>query len=130
MSAENSVVVSPKAKRILVVDDNIDSADMLGEVLREIGHEVAVANDPGVALALLEDFTPDVAILDIGLPMMDGYELAERILETPGASACRLIALTGYGQQYDRSRSARTGFANHLVKPVDLDALTQIIDTM
>jgi CheY-like chemotaxis protein len=119
-----------RAKRILVVDDNVDSADMLAEVLREIGHEVAIANDPAAALAIVEQFTPEVAILDIGLPIMDGYELAERIRDVSGSSACRLIALTGYGQQYDRGRSVRTGFTNHLIKPVDLDVLAQIIDTL
>lgn len=123
-------VPAPSGKRILVVDDNVDSAEMLAEVLRGNGHEVAVANDPAAALGLLASFGPEIAILDIGLPVMDGYELAERIHATTPASGCRLIALTGYGQQYDRARSVRTGFANHLVKPVDLDALEHIIDTL
>jgi CheY-like chemotaxis protein len=122
--------LAPSPKRILVVDDNVDSADMLGEVLRGSGHEVVVANDPAAALRLLGTFSPEIAILDIGLPVMDGYELAERIHATAAASGCRLIALTGYGQQYDRARSVRTGFASHLVKPVDLDALEHIIEAL
>ena len=130
VGGETARSMPPRARRVLVVDDNVDSADMLAEVLRDVGHEVAVAHDPAAALALLEEFTPEIAILDIGLPIMDGYELAERIRATAGSGACRLIALTGYGQQYDRGRSTRTGFASHLVKPVDLDVLTHLIETL
>src|SRR5262245_55232341 len=101
----------PLPRRVLVVDDNVDAAELLGDVLRSVGHEVTVVNDPLRALNVFERFHPDVALLDIGLPVMNGYELAEKIREKPGAAACRLIALTGYGQTQDRARSDEAGFA-------------------
>ena len=114
-------------KRVLVVDDNEDAAELLGEMLRTVGHEVAVVNDPIAALTLLDEFRPEVAVLDIGLPVMDGYELAMKMRVTKAGAGCRLIALTGYGQDHDRARSAQAGFAVHLVKPVDLDRLLAIV---
>jgi CheY-like chemotaxis protein len=108
--------------RILIVDDNVDAADVLGEALRAFGHEVAVAHDGPQALEVAAAFHPHAAILDIGLPQMDGFELAVRLREQhPGP--LRLIALSGYGQDRDKARSQRAGFEAHLVKPVDLDAL-------
>ncbi len=113
--------------RVLVVDDNADAASMLAEVLRSYGHDVVVANDGAQALALVERFHPDVAVLDIGLPVMDGYELAERLRERLPADTCRMIALTGYGQAHDRARSRAAGFAVHLVKPVELESLVAAV---
>ena len=110
-------------RRVMVVDDNHDAADTLAELLRLFGHTVAVAREPLAALELAEQFDPDVAILDIGLPGIDGYELAERLRRQAGGNGRRLIALTGYGQAGDRSRSRAAGFDLHLVKPVDFDAL-------
>ncbi len=114
-------------RRVLVVDDNTDAADLLAEILRSDGHEVSVAYDPPAALALLERFKPEVAIMDIGLPVMDGYELAARVRATPEGAGCRLIALTGYGQEGDRQRSQRAGFDGHLVKPVDAERLLGVV---
>ncbi len=113
--------------RVLVVDDNIDAAEMLAEWLSAIGHGVRVAADGPTALEIAADFKPDVALLDIGLPVMDGYEVARRLREQPGCAKMRLIALTGYGQESDHDRSRRAGFEDHLVKPVDLDAITRAV---
>ena len=109
--------------RILVVDDNVDAAQMLAEVLGQKGYETRTAYDPPAALRIASDFMPDVALLDIGLPVMDGYELAAHLRALPGLGGVKLIALTGYGQASDRQRTRDAGFHHHLVKPVDLDAL-------
>jgi CheY-like chemotaxis protein len=109
-------------QRVLVIDDNIDAAEMLAELLRTIGYTTSVAHDGPVALELARTFRPDIALIDIGLPVMDGYEVA-RQLRTMLAGA-RLIAVTGYGQQGDRDRSHDAGFDAHLVKPVSLEVLS------
>jgi len=114
-------------RRVLVVDDNADAAELLGEALVVMGHEVRIANDPLAALTLVEQFRPAVAVLDIGLPVMDGYELAGRIREKPEAAGCRLIAVTGYGQEHDRARSEEARFETHLVKPINVEQLMQLI---
>jgi CheY-like chemotaxis protein len=116
------------ARRVLVVDDNEDAVELMAEMLRTLGFEVQVALDPVAALALARDFQPEVAVLDIGLPVMDGYELATRLRELLGGRPCRLIALTGYGQHHDRVRSGQAGFDAHLVKPVDMDTLVAAFD--
>jgi signal transduction histidine kinase/ActR/RegA family two-component response regulator len=113
--------------RVLVVDDNEDAAALLADVLRAQGWTVAVALDGPQALLLLDDFQPDVAVLDIGLPVMDGYELASRILERLGPGAPRLLAVTGYGQDRDRASSQKAGFERHLVKPVSGEELIAAI---
>ncbi len=113
--------------RVLIVDDNVDAAEMLAEWLGAIGHEVRVAADGPTALEIAGPFVPEVALLDIGLPVMDGYEVARRLRELGGCTTTRLIALTGYGQESDHDRSRRAGFEDHLVKPVDLDAITQAV---
>jgi len=117
-----------RQKRVLVVDDNLDAAEMLSEALRAAGHEVATAHDGVQALELLRDFEMDVGVLDLGLPIMDGFELARQILERGGSSLPRLIALTGYGQEQDVARSKAAGFEKHLVKPVDLDVVLKAIE--
>ena len=113
----------PRSLRILMVDDNEDAAELLATSLRERGHRVHVALDPVEALEAVRREAPDVAFLDIGLPVMDGYELAEQLRAELGARCPRLIAITGYGQENDRKRSAAAGFALHLVKPVQLAAV-------
>ena len=113
--------------RILVVDDNNDAADSLAELLRDAGHDVAVAYSPVAALELAESFRPEVAVIDIGLPVMDGYELAARLRANTLTASCRLIALTGYGQSGDLARSKAGGFQHHLVKPVDIAKLTELV---
>jgi signal transduction histidine kinase/CheY-like chemotaxis protein len=114
-------------KRILVVDDNEDSAELLREMLQWVGHEVEVAHDGPSALVIADRFAPEVAVLDIGLPVMDGYELGRRLHERPRAAGCRLIALSGYGQERDRAQSKASGFEAHLVKPVDTSRLLQAV---
>jgi CheY-like chemotaxis protein len=112
---------------ILVVDDNHDSAEMLAEALKANGHRARVAHDGPSALQLARGHCPAVAILDLGLPVMDGYELAARLRELPGLATIRLTALTGYGQESDRERTRAAGFHHHLVKPVDFQALAQVV---
>lgn len=117
------------AVRVLVVDDNVDFAEMLGEALTAAGHVVLVTHDGPDALAAVADFRPRVAILDIGLPVMDGYELAKSVREATGGET-KLIALTGYGQLNDRERSARAGFVEHFVKPVEVGRLLERIQQL
>jgi CheY-like chemotaxis protein/anti-sigma regulatory factor (Ser/Thr protein kinase) len=121
--------VAPKApSKILVVDDNEDALDLLADALRDAGHLVATAKDGPSALDAVKTFHADVAILDIGLPVMDGYELAGRLRATLGDAAPPLIALTGYGQESDRERARQAGFAKHLTKPVDFGRLLGVLD--
>jgi signal transduction histidine kinase/CheY-like chemotaxis protein len=115
------------AERILVVDDNVDAADLIADVLRAAGHDVVAAYDPASALAVLDRFVPTVALLDIGLPVLDGYQLAARMRARPGVDRCRFVALTGFGQEGDAERSRAAGFDRHLVKPIDLEALTDLL---
>ena len=107
------------AQRVLIVDDNKDAAELIAEALAAVGHDVRVEHDGPGALRAVGEFEPHVVLLDIGLPVMDGYEVAQRIRELPGLQV-RLIALTGYGQPEDRERALRAGFDDHLVKPVEL----------
>jgi two-component system CheB/CheR fusion protein len=113
------------ARRILVVDDNQDSAEGLAMLLEIYGHEVRIAFSGPEALDAARTFLPDVVLLDIGLPGMDGYEVARQI--RAGRKDCRLVALTGYGQEEDRQRSRDAGFDHHLVKPVDLEELRRVL---
>ena len=113
--------------RILIVDDNRDAAEMLAEALRVRGYETHVAHDGPEALRRAGHGPFAAALLDLGLPVMDGFELAARLRELPGTSGTRLIAVTGYGQESDRHRTAAAGFHHHLVKPVDLDALAELL---
>ena len=112
---------------ILLVDDNADAADMLATFLGTAGHRVVTASDGPQALDVLRTMSPDVAVLDIGLPVMDGYELARRIHEFLGPRTPLLIAVTGYGQIEDAERSREAGFSHHLVKPVDGDDLLTLL---
>ncbi|MEZ4365225.1 MAG: ATP-binding protein [Kofleriaceae bacterium] len=117
------VAADARGRRILLVDDNEDALEVMAAVLTTIGHEVQSALDPAEAIAIARTFRPEVAVLDIGLPVMDGYELAARLREELGEATPRLIALTGYGQPSDRARSEAAGFAVHLVKPIDMKRL-------
>jgi CheY-like chemotaxis protein/two-component sensor histidine kinase len=117
----------PTGLRLLVVDDNEDAAEMLGQALALKGHHARVVHDGPAAIRAAEEFRPDVALLDIGLPVMDGYEVGERLRSLDGFQHLRLIAITGYGQDADRARSRAAGFESHLVKPIDLDVLDELL---
>jgi CheY-like chemotaxis protein len=113
---------------MLLVDDNVDALELLAEALRASGHEVEVAIDGPTALAVLDRFTPSAMVLDIGLPVMDGCELASRIRARPEHRATMLIALTGYGHAAARERSRAAGFDLHLVKPIDFSRLLSAVE--
>jgi PAS domain S-box-containing protein len=115
-------------RRILVVDDNADAATTLGELLAALGHEVAVRFDGKSALADAASFAPEVLVLDIGLPDIDGYELARRLRSEPATAGARYLALTGYGQAHDRTLARAAGFDHHFVKPLDIAALQSVLD--
>ncbi|HEX6703725.1 MAG TPA: chemotaxis protein CheB [Albitalea sp.] len=125
-SAERAAV-SSAPRRILVVDDNRDSAESLTIALRLQGHEVRTAHDGQAAIQLAESWRPEIVLLDIGLPGMNGYDVARRMGDHPWRRDMRLIALTGWGQATDRDRSAAAGFDAHLVKPVELATLIELL---
>ena len=114
--------------RVLVVDDNADAADTMAALLESCGFEVAVAYAPDEALRRLETFGATIALLDIGLPGMDGYELARTVRGGPRGADIRLVALTGYGQPSDVERARANGFDAHMTKPVDVDALLALLE--
>jgi CheY-like chemotaxis protein len=111
--------------RVLIVDDNADAATAVGQLMQILGHEVALAKDGPAALAAAATAKPDLILLDIGLPGMDGYDVAAR-LRAAGHTRAALVALTGYGREDDVRRSREAGFDHHLVKPVDLAQLERI----
>ena len=115
---------------VVVVDDNIDAMEMVAEALRAAGHEVETIASPYEALARIPSLNPDVAILDIGMPGMDGFQLAAALRKADPAWNGRLVALTGYGQEADKLRSREAGFALHLTKPVDMGALLTAIESV
>lgn len=115
-------------RRILIVDDNEDALEMLKEMLWTAGHDVRATTSGPAALELIKEFKPDIALLDIGLPAMDGYELASRLRAEMGPQAPCLVALSGYGQESDRARSQAAGFSLHLVKPLEASELLGTIE--
>jgi signal transduction histidine kinase len=119
----------PHALRVLVIDDNEDAADMLATLLTAWGQQARVARDGLAALEAAHDFRPDVVLLDIGLPHLDGYEVARRIRQQAWGQHMVLAAVTGWGQDSDRQRSQEAGFDHHLVKPVDPEALRTLLAT-
>jgi signal transduction histidine kinase len=117
-------------RRILVADDNNDALESLATLLQLSGHEVYTAANGALALESAEQHRPEVALLDIGMPKLDGYEVARRIRAQPWGARITLVALTGWGQDSDRRRSQEAGFDSHLVKPLDLDKLTELLATL
>ena len=117
----------PFAQRILVVDDNRDAAETLARLLGLLGMEVEVAHDGIAAMEALPRFRPDILLLDLGMPKLDGYETARRMRETDEGRRVFLVALTGWGQEEDRRRSFEAGFDEHMTKPVQKSALQQIL---
>ena len=113
--------------RVLVVDDNQDAADMLANLLRLLQADVRVVYDGQSALDLMDVFRPEAIVLDLGMPGMDGYEVARRVRAQPAGARLALIALSGWGQERDRERTAEVGFDVHLVKPVDLDRILTVL---
>jgi signal transduction histidine kinase/ActR/RegA family two-component response regulator len=119
---------SRRAAAVLVVDDNEDAAALMADTLARAGYDTRVAHDAGEAITTVLDWKPSIAILDIGLPVVDGYELARRLRAQPGLGAILLIALTGYGQPADRERATAAGFDRHLVKPVTAATIRAVLD--
>lgn len=115
-------------RRVLVVDDNVDSAESLALVLRAAGHDVRVAYNGRAALEAADKLRPEVVFLDIGLPLLDGYQVARVLRRRPGMRHALLLALTGYGQEDDRRRAREAGFDHYIVKPVDPEVLQQFLD--
>jgi signal transduction histidine kinase/CheY-like chemotaxis protein len=126
--AAGEAPAGPAALRILVVDDNEDAADTLGLLLEASGHEVLVEHGSRQALARAQEASPQVCLLDLGLPDMDGAELARQLRARPETAQALLVAITGYGQDSDRARTREAGFDHHLVKPIDLDRLQAVLD--
>jgi len=126
-SGESRHIEPIPARRILIVDDSRDGGESLAMLLRVLGAEVALAHSGRNALECVDTFRPDVVVLDIGMPGMDGYEVARRIRSNPENRHISLIALTGWGQEEDRKRSVAAGFNHHLVKPADIEQLRQLL---
>ena len=124
-AAPSQVVDSLPRQTVLVVDDNADAATTLSMLLKMLGSDVRVANDGPTALQILKTYRPKVVFLDIGMPGMDGYEVARRIRQLPGGQNLMLVALTGWGQSEDRRLSSESGFDRHLLKPADIAALKE-----
>jgi len=114
-------------RRVLVVDDNRDAADSLAMLLRFLGADVEIANDGPEALVAFDRYRPGVVLLDIGMPGMDGYEVARAIRERPRDERVAVVAVTGWGQEDDRKRTRDAGFDDHLVKPAELSALETLL---
>lgn len=125
--AAPTLIAPLPARRVLVVDDNVDAASTLGQLLTTLGAEVRVVNSGASALEAVGDFHPDAVLLDIGMPDMDGYEVARRLRAIPSNAKMLLIALTGWGQDQDRKHSSAAGFDHHIVKPPDLPRLIRLI---
>lgn len=121
---------SKPGHRILLADDNRDALDSLATLLQCDGHEVHTAGDGAEALEVAAQCRPNVALLDIGMPKLDGYEVARRIRAEPWGKSTVLIALTGWGQDEDRRRSAEVGFDTHLVKPLDPTTLSSLLASL
>lgn len=118
-----------RAMRVLIVDDNVDSAEMLSVLVGLHGHQTRTAHDGDAALQAYREFEPDLALLDIGLPGMNGYDVA-RELRRSGATSCRLVAITGWGQEDDRRRARAAGFDCHVTKPADPEVIIRLLDSV
>lgn len=126
-STASSLKPAKHGFRILVVDDNHDSALSLAMMLSLMGHDTRTAHDGESAVETAESFLPEVVLLDIGLPKLNGYEVAQRIRERPWGASMFLIAVTGWGQEEDRQRSSEVGLNVHMVKPVEPAALEKLL---
>ncbi len=119
---------SPPRRRVLVVDDNVDAAATLAQLVELLGHDTAVAYDGLQAIEAARAAPFDIVLLDLGMPHLDGIETAKRLRTTPGGAHLFIAAVTGWGQDADRERTRRAGFDLHLVKPVPVDVLTELLE--
>ena len=115
-------------RRVLIVEDNQDAGEMYRILIELYGHEALLAENGPRGLEILKSARPDIALVDIGLPGFDGYEVAAQVRSDPGCRHVRLVAMTGYGQPEDRRRALASGFDAHLVKPVRADELARILE--
>jgi CheY-like chemotaxis protein len=129
-AAKSSSLKPIRPRRIVVVDDNEDGVTMLAALLRFEGHEVTTSMSGSEAVEIVTSTKPDVVLLDIGLPGMDGYEVARRIRATIGEDVPRLVAVTGYGRDEDREQTRTAGFTAHLVKPINFEALRRMLSEL
>ena len=120
---------TPAARRVLVIDDDRDVADSLAMLLDLLGCDVRTAYSGAVGASLVSDFQPGIVFLDLGMPEMNGYETARRIRSEPAGQQAQLVALSGWGQDFDKKRTREAGFDRHLVKPADIDVLEEILAT-
>ncbi len=120
-------MVENRGRRVLVVDDNVDSAESLALLLQIEGHEVASAYDGNSALRTAQTFDPQVVLLDLGLPDIDGFQVARALRLAEGGAARLLVALTGFGRDSDRAEAMAAGFDKHLTKPVDPDVVIRLL---
>jgi CheY-like chemotaxis protein len=118
---------APERLRVLVVDDNKDAADGMAMLLRQKGHDIRVAYSSESAIEAADEHRPDAVLLDIGLPLMDGCEVARRMRQNPELKNARLIAITGYGRDTDQQRAQEAGFDAHLVKPVEPHRIMELL---
>lgn len=123
-------MTSSATPRVLVVDDNVDGAETLTTFLDMIGMEARSVNDGAAAVQAALDFAPDLVLLDIGLPGMDGYQVARAMRQQPQLAKVTLVALTGWGTDDDRRRAMEAGFNHHLTKPVDLSVLEEMLQKL
>jgi CheY-like chemotaxis protein len=128
VAAEGPVAAAGPRRRILVVDDNFDAAEALGELLRDYGHDVTTAHGGPQALDHARLHRPEVVLLDIGMPEMDGYEVAARMRSELGLGDTLLVALSGYGEDRHRRLAREAGFDRHITKPVDVSKLEELLN--
>jgi CheY-like chemotaxis protein len=117
----------PGPRRVLIVDDNVDSCETLEAVLDDLGHETRVAHDGPGALEIVDGFAPDIVLLDISLPGMDGFEIVRRMRRLDAGAKIPIVALSGYATSADRARALEAGYSEHLAKPLDLAVLERVV---
>jgi len=122
--------VSGPSRRILIVDDNVDAASSLAMLLKMTGHQTQTANDGVAAVKAAEAFLPDVVLLDIGLPKLNGFDACRQIRQHPWGRAMKIVALTGWGQEGDQREATEAGFDAHMLKPVDYRNLMTVLASM
>ena len=125
-----SEIRNPQSKRVLIIEDNVDAAESLAELLKLWGHTVRLAHSGQTGIDAAVGYRSDVVLLDIGLPGMNGYEVAERLRQCPDLQTTCIVAVTGYGQDADVERARATGFDHHLTKPVDPERLRSLVGAL